>query len=160
MINHLPSRLLATIPPPESPWQVSVPPLPAHNCLSLNLTPYKEKEDYDCDNDAVDDDDDGDDDDDDDDNNKEDNDDDLLQWIIVSSFYCDLWSPSVELDSRTKYWHIGKNRWFYERPHSFKMIPWPLQFKIWASASCRRERPPCRILLLPHVRLTHLIRFM
>ena len=37
--SHLPSRLLATIPPPESPWQVSVPPLPAHSCLSLNLTP-------------------------------------------------------------------------------------------------------------------------
>jgi len=36
---HLPPRLLATIPPPESPWQVSVPPRPAQSCFSVNLTP-------------------------------------------------------------------------------------------------------------------------
>ena len=40
--DHLPSRLFATIPPPESPWQVSVPPLPAQSCFSLNLTPYND----------------------------------------------------------------------------------------------------------------------
>ena len=44
--SHLPPRLLATIPPPESPWQVSVPPRPAQSCFSVNLTPV-----YNCEHD-------------------------------------------------------------------------------------------------------------